>query len=41
MKPTRLIDAWGTNRQVRGETTISSGQLVVGDVLITLYANRP
>ena len=41
VRPTRLIDAWGTNRQVRGETTISSGQLVVGDVLITLYANQP
>jgi pSer/pThr/pTyr-binding forkhead associated (FHA) protein len=41
LRPTRLIDAWGTNRQVRGETTISSGQLVLGDVLITLYANRP
>lgn len=41
VKSTRLIDAWGTNRQVRGETTVSSGQLVVGDVLITLYANRP
>jgi hypothetical protein len=41
LKPTRLIDAWGTNRQVRGETTISSGLLVVGDVVITLYANRP
>lgn len=39
VRPTRLIDAWGTNRQVRGETTISSGQLVVGDVLITLYVN--
>lgn len=41
MNPTRLIDAWGTNRQVRGEITISSGQLVLGDVLITLYANQP
>ena len=41
LKPTRLIDAWGTNRQVRGETTISAGLLVVGDVLITLYANQP
>jgi len=41
MNPTRLIDGWGTKRQVRGETTISSGQLVVGDVLITLYANQP
>jgi hypothetical protein len=41
MNPTRLIDGWGTNRQVRGETTISSGQLVLGDVLITLYANQP
>jgi len=40
MNPTRLIDGWGTKRQVRGETTISSGQLIVGDVLITLYANQ-
>ena len=41
MNPTRLVDAWGTKRQVRGETTISSGQLLLGDVLITLYANQP
>ena len=40
MNPTRLIDGWGTKRQVRGETTISSGQLIVGDALITLYANQ-
>jgi hypothetical protein len=41
MNPTRLIDGWGTNRQVRGETEISSGQVVVGDVVITLYASQP
>ncbi len=41
IRPTRLIDAWGTNRQVRGETTISSGQLVVGEVRITLFVNQP
>ncbi|MGD0018496.1 MAG: FHA domain-containing protein [Candidatus Limnocylindrales bacterium] len=41
LNPTRLIDAWGTNRQVRGETTITAGQLLLGDVLITLYANQP
>jgi hypothetical protein len=40
VNPTRLIDAWGTNRQVRGETTITSGQLIVGEVQITLYANQ-
>ena len=40
MNPTRLIDAWGTNRQVRGETEITSGKLVVGDVVITLYTNQ-
>jgi hypothetical protein len=40
MNPTRLIDAWGTNRQIRGETTVDSGQLVVGDVLITLYPSQ-
>ena len=37
--PTRLIDAWGMSRTVRGETTISSGQIGVGDVLVTLYPN--
>ena len=37
MKPTRLIDPWGMHRQVRGETEIPAGQVVVGDVVITLY----
>jgi len=39
INPTRLIDAWGMSRTVRGETTISSGQIGVGDVLVTLYPN--
>jgi hypothetical protein len=38
--PTRLIDAWGMSQTVRGETTISSGQIGVGDVLVTLYPNQ-
>ena len=39
INPTRLIDAWGMSRTVHGETTISSGQIGVGDVLVTLYPN--
>lgn len=38
--PTRLIDAWGVSQTVRGETTISSGQIVVGEVTVTLYPNQ-
>jgi hypothetical protein len=37
VNPTRLIDPWGMNRLVRGEMEIPCGQLVIGDVLITLY----
>ena len=38
--PTRLIDEWGMSRTVRGETAVSSGQIGVGDVLVTLYPNQ-
>jgi hypothetical protein len=37
VNPTRLVDQWGMNRLVRGEIEVASGQLAVGDVLITLY----
>jgi hypothetical protein len=40
LKPTRLIDPWGMHRQVRGETEIPAGQVIVGDVTITLYPDR-
>jgi hypothetical protein len=40
LKPTRLIDPWGMHRQVRGETEIPAGQVVVGDVTITLYPDH-
>ena len=40
INPTRLIDPWGMSRTVRGETTIPSGQIVVGNVTVTLYPNQ-
>jgi len=40
MNPTRLIDGWGTKRQGARRNDDSSGQLIVGDALITLYANQ-
>jgi hypothetical protein len=39
-RPTRLIDPWGSNRAVRGETSVSAGQLVMGGVTVTLGAKR-
>jgi hypothetical protein len=35
--PTRLLDASGTAQPVVGEIRIASGQLLVGDVLVTLF----
>jgi hypothetical protein len=40
LKPTRLIDPWGMHRQVRGEIEVPAGQVMVGDVLITLYPDQ-
>lgn len=40
LNPTRLVDALGLHRLVRGETEIEAGQLAVGDVTITLYPMR-
>jgi pSer/pThr/pTyr-binding forkhead associated (FHA) protein len=38
--PSRLVDAAGSINPLSGETTIQSGQLLVGSVLITLYPGR-
>jgi pSer/pThr/pTyr-binding forkhead associated (FHA) protein len=35
--PTRLLGASGTAQPVVGEIRIASGQLLVGDVLVTLF----
>jgi hypothetical protein len=40
LKPTRLIDPRGMHRQIRGETEITAGQVIVGDVTITLHAEH-
>jgi hypothetical protein len=39
-RPTRLIDAWGANRPVRGEIAIPAGQLIMGGVLVTLHPSE-
>jgi hypothetical protein len=35
--PTRLLGASGTAQPIVGEVHIASGQLLVGDVLVTLF----
>jgi hypothetical protein len=37
--PTRLVGSGGTPQTIHGETSIASGQLLVGDVLVTLFAS--
>jgi hypothetical protein len=39
-RPTRLIDAWGINRPVRGEIVVPAGQLIMGGVMVTLYPGQ-
>jgi hypothetical protein len=39
--PTRLVDEWGSNRPVRGETLVDAGQLLVGNVKVYLYPGPP
>jgi hypothetical protein len=41
LKPTRLVDPWGMHRQIRGETEVAAGQVLVGDVVITLHPSHP
>jgi hypothetical protein len=35
--PSRLMDATGSIRYVGDETTAEAGQLLIGNVLLTLY----
>ena len=39
--PSRLADATGSINPITGETTVESGQLLIGGVLVTLYPGQP